>query len=200
MVASRASRDRGALHRALAGSLTATNALVQALDPLAIKAGDEFQGIYDTWGGALRASHLVRLSLAGTTDVRFGLGRGAITTLDAATGIQDGPGWWAARSAIEAVKASAGQASYAALRTGLRSDADADAPSAALQAAVALSDRAITELDASGRRVVHGIVSGMNQAEIAEQLGVSPQSVSKRVVRGQLHVLAEALQRLWEEP
>ncbi|ETZ44439.1 hypothetical protein L837_3561 [Mycobacterium avium MAV_061107_1842] len=43
----------------------------------------------------------MRLLLAPEIDVRFGLGWGAVTVLDAAAGIQDGPGWWTARAAIQ---------------------------------------------------------------------------------------------------
>ena len=44
----------------------------------------------------------VRLTAAPAIDVRFGIGWGfEVTILDASTGIQDGPGWWSARDAIE---------------------------------------------------------------------------------------------------
>ena len=70
---------------------------------LRVTVGDEFQGTYATLGEAVEAALRVRLALLPEVDTRFGLGRGEVTVLDARRGIEDGPGWWAARAAIEEV-------------------------------------------------------------------------------------------------
>ena len=52
--------------------------------------------------------------------MRVGIGRGPVQLLDAERGIEDGPGWWAARAAIEAVEQAAGRAATRHLRTAYR--------------------------------------------------------------------------------
>ena len=62
----------------------------------------------------------VRLTAAPAIDVRFGIGWGEVTILDASTGIQDGPGWWSARDAIEWTAAAQQQPALAHVRTAYR--------------------------------------------------------------------------------
>ena len=78
------------LHDLLETVLRGVNAEGPVLDPVVITLGDEFQGVYDTLGDALRASFRIRALLHPTADVRFGLGRGEITILDRRRGIQGG--------------------------------------------------------------------------------------------------------------
>ena len=99
VVGSRRVADRSAAHRELNRALA--DVAAHAIDPPAFTVGDEFQGSYPTVGSAIDAALSVRLAVAPDIDVRFGIGWGAVTVLDVSAGIQDGPGWWAAREAIE---------------------------------------------------------------------------------------------------
>ncbi len=54
-----------------------------AIDPPAFTVGDEFQGSYPTVGAAIDAALSLRLAVAPGIDVRFGIGWGAVTMLDA---------------------------------------------------------------------------------------------------------------------
>src|ERR1700712_223622 len=90
VVGSRSAADRGALHRAITSALA--DAAEVAIEPPVLTVGDEFQGVYRTVGEAIDAALSIRLALAPGVDIRFGIGWGAITVLDDATGIQDGPG------------------------------------------------------------------------------------------------------------
>src|SRR6478735_1926716 len=99
VVDSRLHPDRQQLHDALEAAIVAANSSSTPLDPLVITLGDEFQGVFATVGDALTASFHVRAHLHPLADVRFGVGRGEVSTLDAARGIHDGPGYWAARDA-----------------------------------------------------------------------------------------------------
>src|SRR5271165_2616630 len=98
VVGSRRADDRSALHRHVAAALRQVGE--GAIDPPVFTVGDEFQGSYPALGAAIDAALTVRLLVAPDIDVRFGIGWGAVTVLDADAGIQDGPAWWAARDAI----------------------------------------------------------------------------------------------------
>ena len=121
VVGSRGARDRRALHQALEAALAAVDAAVPPVTGLRVTVGDEFQGTYATLGDAVDAALRVRLALLPEVDTRFGLGRGEVTVLDARRRIEDGPGWWAARAAIEDVQEVAGRAATRLARTAYRS-------------------------------------------------------------------------------
>src|SRR6476660_1459328 len=123
IVGSRRVADRGAAHLALNSALR--DVASSAIDPPAFTVGDEFQGSYPTVGAAIDAALSVRLAVAPDIDVRFGIGWGLVTVLDPDAGIQDGPGWWAARDAIEWTKAAQRQPGLALVRTSFRADGEA---------------------------------------------------------------------------
>src|SRR5215207_9522042 len=107
LVQSREASDRRALHERVEQALARVNDAVRSVSELRVTTGDEFQGSYATLGAALDAALRVRVQLLPTSDARFGIGRGPVTTLDEDRGIEDGPGWWAARDAIEAAEEGA---------------------------------------------------------------------------------------------
>lgn len=90
------------------------------VEPLRITLGDEFQGRFATVGAALAATLRLRLAMARAGDIRFGVGWGDTTVLDA-DGTQDGPAWWAARAAIEWVAAAQQVSATERVRTAYRS-------------------------------------------------------------------------------
>src|ERR1700732_5572538 len=106
VVASRQAADRAGLHHRIMAARR--DVAATACDPPAFTVGDEFQGSYHTVGDAIDAALRVRLATAPGVDVRFGIGWGAVTVLDEQARIQDGPGWWAAREAIEATASAQG--------------------------------------------------------------------------------------------
>src|ERR1700756_3653256 len=99
VVGSRRATDRSELHRGVTRG--ARRVAAGAIDPPAFTVGDEFQGSYPSVGAAIDAALSLRFAVAPDIDIRFGIGWGAVTVLDADAGIQDGPGWWAARDAIQ---------------------------------------------------------------------------------------------------
>lgn len=114
VVGSRNVANRSAAHRRINRVLGDVGA--DALDPPAFTVGDEFQGSFGAVGRAIEAALAIRLAVAPDLDVRFGLGWGAVTVLDPESGIQDGPGWWAAREAIEWTAAAQRQPGLARVR------------------------------------------------------------------------------------
>lgn len=184
VVASRQSKDRKGLHRALERALADTNDRVEHVEALEVTVGDEFQGVYPHLGAALDAALRTRLALRPAAESRYGLGRGATTTLDKARGIKDGPGWWAAREAIVEVENIATRAALEHVHTAYRlADGEADDPGTvlAVEAALQCQDHMVGSLSERSARLLKGLLDGMTQRELAEAEGITPSAVSQRV-------------------
>lgn len=196
IVGSRDVPDRAALHHRLKDVLEQTNDLVPSLTPLAITVGDEFQGAYAHLGQALDASLRIRLGLAPDYDVRAGLGWGAATALDS-DGIQDGPGWWDARAAIEAVHAFEDKPATRSRRTSFVTAAPLDPGIVDLvEASLLLRDQSLAALSEVSGMILGRLIDGHTQAEIAKELDISPSAVSQRVRRDQLMLIVDAAARM----
>ncbi len=193
LVDSRGAPNRRTLHRAVEKALVSVNAAVPAVTELRITVGDEFQGGYTTLGAAIEAALRVRLELLPSADVRVGIGRGPVQLLDAERGIEDGPGWWAARAAIEEVEQAAARAATRHLRTAYRPapelidapgpggpgiGADADAVNAALLC----RDHLVGSLSQRSVRLLRGLMDPhTTQSELATLEGISASAGSQRV-------------------
>ena len=192
IVGSRRVADRGAAHRALNSALR--DVASSAIDPPAFTVGDEFQGSYPTVGAAIDAALKLRLAVAPGIDVRFGIGWGAVTMLDAKARIQDGPGWWAAREAIEWTASAQRQPALTMVRTsfrgGDRSDVDA------INAALLCRDHLIGSLDDRSLRILKGLLSDHTKKAIAAAERISASAVSQRAGRDGLDLLVRASQYL----
>ena len=113
VVGSRDHADRPDLHVRLVGRLAELEEMLRAeeaaggetlvVSPPRVTVGDEYQGIFTTLGVALRATRWLRTSLLPDVDVRHGLGWGPVQVLEDEPRVEDGPGWWAAREAVESV-------------------------------------------------------------------------------------------------
>ncbi|WP_322860425.1 SatD family protein [Mycobacterium europaeum] len=194
VVGSRRARDRAALHRRVAAALDQVAA--GAIDPPSFTVGDEFQGSYPTLGGAIDAALTVRLLLAPDIDVRFGLGWGAVTVLDADAGIQDGPGWWTAREAIQQTAETQRQPGFALVRTTFRAAGETRTDVAAVNAALMCRDHLLGSLDERSLRIVRGLMTGRTKKELAAAEGISPSAVSQRTSRDGLDLILLASQYL----
>ncbi len=193
LVGSRGSPNRRALHRAVETALVRVNTAVPAVTELRITVGDEFQGAYDTLGSAIEAALRVRLELLPSADARVGIGRGPVQVLDAERGIEDGPGWWAARVAIEDVEQAAARAATRLLRTAYRpapelvDAATGDRPRRAAQAdavnaALLCRDHLVGSLSQRSVRLLRGLMDPYTtQSELATLEGISASAVSQRV-------------------
>lgn len=195
VVGSRTFADRRGLHRRLTAALATV--AEDAADPPAITVGDEFQGSYRTVGHALDAALTVRLTLAPDIDVRFGIGWGAVTALDDA-GVQDGPGWWAAREAIEWTAAAQQQPGLARVRTAFRNGAGEGADPHAVNAALMCRDHLLGSLDERALRILAGMRVGRSKKELAVAEGISASAVSQRAGRAGLDLLLTAAEELRE--
>lgn len=188
IVGSRDTPDRQALHDAVEAALVTVDAVVPSVNGLRVTAGDEFQGTYPTLGAAVEAALRVRLVLLPHVDTRFGLGRGGVTILDPRRGIEDGPGWWAARAAIEEAEEAAARAPTRHARTAYRAAADErppaghDASEPAVNAALLCRDHLVGSLSDRSLRLLRGLMDPhTTQGELAAREGISASAVSQRV-------------------
>lgn len=177
LVGSRHLPDRGGAQRAVGDALAHVNAQLPLAQPFEATVGDEFQGAADELADAVLASLLVRLHLLPAIDVRCGIGYGEVVVHDATRRplLQDGPGWWAARDALDALggSRSAGRRTWYA-------GPDAGRVTAFLLTRDALVDR----LSERGLRVLRGALEGRTQRELAEAEGVSASAISQQFARG----------------
>jgi len=196
IVGSRRVADRSAAHRAMNRALR--DVAADAIDPPAFTVGDEFQGSYPTVGAAIGAALSLRLAVAPGLDVRFGIGWGVVTVLDADAGIQDGPGWWAAREAIEWTAAAQRQPGLALVRTSFRGEQRTDVD--AVNAALICRDHLIGSLDERSLRILKGLLSNHTKKDIAAAEDISASAVSQRAGRDGLDLIVRASHYLRSVP
>jgi hypothetical protein len=193
VVRSRSAADRSALHVRLSRVLEDANEVLQPLVPLRITVGDEFQGCFATLGEALHATLWLRLHLAPEADLRHGVGWGSVAVLADSPRVEDGPGWWAAREAIETVKREATRTASRHLRTAYRRAESTPGPDPdPVNAALMCRDQMIGSVSERSLRLLRGTLAGRTQGELAEDEGISASAVSQRVRNDGLAVIVAA--------
>lgn len=173
LVGSRRFPDRAGAQRKLMDVLDDVSGRVGAVQRLEPTVGDEFQGVFADLAGATSAALLVRLALLPEIDVRCGLGYGEVTVHDATRRpiLQDGPGWWAARDALDAI--------------GARQRTWYVGPGAGRVNAFLVSrDALVNRLNERGWRMLRMALLGETQQRIADAVGVSKSAVSQQFARG----------------
>jgi hypothetical protein len=193
LVGSRRVGDRAALHDRLVAVLDEANRTLGPTVPLRITVGDEYQGCFADVGSALHAALWLRVELLPDCDQRHGVGWGEVGVLSESPRVEDGPGWWVARDAIEAAEEDAARPGLRHLRTAYRRAEGAGGPDpAAVNAALVCRDQVVGSLGERSLRLLRGILAGRSQVELAREEGVSPSAVSQRVRHDGLAALIAA--------
>lgn len=193
LVGSRRSDDRVAVHARFEQAIEAINVEFAPVVPLRIGLGDEFQGIFATLGAAISATLRLRMALLPDVDVRQGIGWGRVVVLAAEPRVEDGPGWWAARAAIETVEAHERKAALRAVRTAyVAADGEAGPDPVLVNATLMSRDVVVSGLSERSMSVLDGLMRGRRQQDIADDLGISPSAVSQRVRAEGLAVVVAA--------
>jgi hypothetical protein len=176
LVGSRQVPDRAAVQDRLGAALDEVNRILDPAQAFEPTTGDEYQGACDRLGEAARAALLVRLALLPEVDVRCGLGYGEVTVHDPTRQplLQDGPGWWAARDAIDSLAAGRGQ----------RRTAFAGPEAGTVNAFLLCRDQLLARLNVRGRRILRLALLGHPQKEIADLEAISRSAVSQQFSRG----------------
>lgn len=191
VVGSRSAGDQAGLHTRLIALVGRANLDLAPTVPLRITVGDEFQGCFDTVGAALHATLWLRLHLDG--DLRHGVGWGEVTVFADEPRVEDGPGWWAARDAIEEVADEASRAGSRLRRTAYHRAADTVGPDpAAVNAALVCQDQMVGSASERSLRLLVGVLDGHSQADLAEQEGISASAVSQRMRKDGLAAIVAA--------
>lgn len=197
VIASRQQADRAELQENLEAALAKVSDMVEPVAPFRATVGDEFQAVYGTRDQALRATGYAGLLPELGALLRFGLGQGQISSVPSSTSdqIQDGPGWWNAREAIERVEAQ--QTRLAFLRSWYISDSAQQGT--AINAYLLSRDRLLDGLSVRARDYARGVVQGKSQKAIAAEYGVSQPAVSKLLRDSGAQALIEGF-RMFSEP
>ncbi len=186
IVSSRELDDRRTAQRAIESAFAQVVDILPAharpVRPFTAVVGDEFQGAFPTLRAALAATLLVRLALPAVLDLRFGLGLGEVEEIPSTSGsLSEGPGWWAARAAIEHVEEIARREAPQA-RTWVAA-AEHVAGAADLvriaNAAALARDRVVGRWSDRVRALVCGRIAGVTQGDLAQSQGISQSAVSQ---------------------
>lgn len=197
LVGSREQPDRAAAQRRLVAALETCNRAVPAVQPLAPTVGDECQGVYADLPAALEATLRLRLLLAAAPDCRAGLGRGAVRVVgDGDHPVQDGPGWWHAREALERAE-TLERGRHAGQRTWFVGPDPAE--QRVVDAYLLGRDALVSAMTDRGRRILLGLLSGATQRELAAAEGVSPSAVSQLVRRDGVLAVLDGVRLLTQE-
>lgn len=188
MVASRLAPDRAGLQTEMEAVFDDIGEILGESPTFTI--GDEFQVRYPTLPEAVEASLQLHLRSSGLTKVRIGIGWGELLSEEPARKPfgEDGPCWWRARDAIEAVGRST-RGRGAQRSTAIRTETSLDP---LFDDYLLLRDTVIAGFDAVDARIAMGLLAGRTQTDLAGELGVNKSSVSRRATNHGIHALVDS--------
>ncbi|WP_407358055.1 SatD family protein [Microbacterium sp. LTA6] len=201
IVGSRKLDDRTAAQRVLDDTIAQVEAdLPLAAHPLTPTVGDEQQGVYRDLEDAMTSLLMIQLRLPDGIGFRFGIGVGEVRPVASVHGeLADGPGWYAARTAIETVHAREGRA-VPRTRTWIvgapGQDEVMESTIAASNAYLLVRDELVGAMNERERRLSYGRLVGRSQHELAIEEGISQPSVSKALRNAGTAAILEGLNAL----
>ncbi|QEA30112.1 hypothetical protein FGL91_17130 [Microbacterium sp. CBA3102] len=154
-----------------------------AAQPLTPTVGDEQQGVYLDLSDAMVSVLMIQLRLPDGIAFRFGIGVGEVRPVESVhRELADGPGWYAARAAIETVHEREGRAvprtrSWIVGAPG--QDEVMESTIAASNAYLLVRDELVGAMSERERRLTYGRLLGRSQQELAAEEGITQPSVSK---------------------
>jgi len=201
IVGSRTLPDRAAGQAAVEQAIARVeDDLPLAERPLTATVGDELQGEYPSLDAALAALLLLRLALPHGIDCRFGVGVGALGEVPSRAGVlAEGPGWWAAREAIDTIHAKQARAIPGA-RTWVVVDAqDTTTDVRVVNAYLLARDQLVSAMNERTRRLAYGRLLGATQAELAREEGITQSAVSQSLATAGVAALVEGFVQLRDD-
>lgn len=204
IVGSRRLPDREAAQRELDAAIARVESdLPVAVEGLRPTVGDEQQGRYPSLNAALASLLLLQLALPDGLQCRFGIGIGAVNTVDSARGaLPEGPGWWAAREAINEGHALQTRAAPSA-RTWIVADSGEHE---SVQSAVTIAnayllarDELVASMSARTRRLTYGRCTRLTQSALASSEGISQSAVSQALSAAGARAVIEGFRAVSKE-
>jgi hypothetical protein len=194
VIGSRGHTDRNEVQRSVEDALELIAQVAPPVQAFRATVGDEFQAVYSSRNAALRATLFAGLLPQDRPLLRFGLGEGDIGGVLSRTSerIEDGPGWWHAREAIESVASQ--QRRFSFLRSWYISDTPEQ--DVAVNAYLLTRDQLLGGLSVRARDYARGVAQGANQKSIAAEHGVSQPAVSKLLRESGAATLIEGFRML----
>ncbi len=184
IVGSRQLDDRSSSQRRIEHAIETVDEVgPQSRSRMVATVSDEFQAVFDELDAALAWVMLLRLALPEGIDLRFGLGLGEISSVDSdSEHIYDGPGWWAAREAIETVHRledrTVPHARTFVVGGGVQ-DEDMSDRLRVVNAFALARDEVIGRMSDRERRLTYGRCTGQTQRALANAEGVTQSAVSQ---------------------
>lgn len=201
VVGSRDHADRAALQQRIHVALTAHATSPLLIQRLEETLGDEFQAATARASDAVRLCLDLRLDLLPRVDVRFGIGIGSLAVFDEnrAPMSQDGPAWWAARSAIATTRQLAASR-IRSTRTWIEAADDEPAgahrEAATTRSYLILQDHLLADMSPLQLRILRGSLAGERQAAIAAAEEVTQSAVSQALSSSGGKAMMRALEEL----
>lgn len=164
--------------------------------------GDEQQATYPTLEAALGAILLLQLALPDGVEFRYGVGIGEIGTVPSsvsAQGIPDGPGWWAARAAVEHVEDLQRRAAPQARSWVIAHESAQEEHGVSVKWANAYllgRDEIVGDMTERARRLTYGRCLGRTQRELAAQEQITQSAVSQGLSASGAAVVVEGFRLL----
>jgi hypothetical protein len=189
VVSSREAEDRRGLQKTIGAVLDEMNEEFGPSASFEPTVGDEFQAWLSDIPSLVRASLMIRLALlrSAGVDSRYGLGVGPVEVFERRAPVsQDGPGWWAAREAIEVTEQLADSPQTAGARTFLKAGkawARRGREVATVNAFLLSRDAIVDQMKPPSRSRLYGLMRGWSQARIAEEEGATQGAISQSLAR-----------------
>ncbi len=180
IVQSRTLPDRAATQKELQQAIASVEERFSVPAAMQPTVGDEFQAIYASVLQARSILLEIKLALPAGVELRFGLGLGPISEVSG-TALQDGPGWYAAREAIEEAEKRA-KSAQPWLRTWYASGAGGP-NSEELNSSMILEDFVLSKMKARECRITLMTLRGVPQVEVARAERISQPAVSQSLQR-----------------
>lgn len=207
IIGSRKFADRTEAQRAFDTAIARVeNDLPVATRGLRPTVGDEQQAIYPTLEAALGAILLLRLALPDGVEFRYGIGVGEVGSVPSsasAQGIPDGPGWWAARTAIEHVEALQKRAAPQARSWIVAHESEEEQQGQAVRWANAYlltRDEIVGAMSERVRRLTYGRCLSQTQSELAAAEGITQSAVSQSLSTSGAASIVEGFRLLGVKP
>lgn len=203
IIGSRQLADRTSAQRAFDEAIARVEKdLAVATQGLRPTVGDEQQAVYPSIEAALGTILLLRLALPDGVEFRYGIGIGEVTRVPSTAsekGISEGPGWWAARSAIEHVemlqKRTAPQARSWIVAAESVADQHADVVRWA-NVYLLTRDEIVGTMSERVRRLTYGRCLSRTQRELAEAEGITQSAVSQGLSTAGAAAIVEGFRQL----